>query len=133
MGLMGGLRGFREVEANEMDYSYRSVIYPPLERVTERGLLTEVSFLGALGPQKRDIPQNTLPKFVLSELVVEEAAQLLECKVLSKSEAQKEVQITKAQYVPYAKPEKKLSGITFNDNFGLNPFGDISDLSVDWD
>ena len=50
--------------------------------------------------------------------------------VISASKAQTEER-TKREYM-YAKP-KKLSGITFNDNFGLNPFGDISDLMVDFD
>jgi hypothetical protein len=51
--------------------------------------------------------------------------------VISEFKAQTQEQSTKREYM-YAKPQK-LSGITFNDNFGLNPFGDISDLMVDFD
>ena len=51
--------------------------------------------------------------------------------VISEAKAQTEEQSTRREYM-YKKPQK-LSGITFNDNFGLNPFGDISDLMVDFD
>ena len=112
---------------------YDRDVYNPMNRISEPEWLVEVSYLEMLERQNKDIPQATLPGFVLSEPLVEEVAQRVEYEFLSKSETSKEVQTPKPQYVSYVKPKKELSGITFNDNFGFNPFGDISDLSVDWD
>jgi hypothetical protein len=122
MGLMGhGLRPQFEENEGEIQPSYWSKSHIPLDRVFDIGFSTQAKSLEVITAYK----QKPQPPSEETGLVTSES--------LLDLEPQEDGQSLGWPYVVNKKLPVMLTEFSFKGDYGLNPFGDISDLLADFD
>lgn len=120
MGLMGhGLRRQFEEDDGEIEPSYRTKSHNPLDRVFDTDFSTQaMSFEAITVYKQKPQPPSEDTGHVTS-------ANLLDPKPREQS--------LPRPYVVNKRLPVMLTEFSFKGDYGLNPFGDISDLLVDFD